>query len=82
MARITGFEEVAAGQDRLHSSVQCGFKIFSAAGAPILQLDTYGSDQRKFTGKISQSIQLDRKGAEELVAILERAFPDLRSGRA
>ena len=77
MARIASFEEVASGNDRLHADVQCGYKIFDYAGSRVLQLDTYGSDERKILGKVSQSVQVDREAAEELMRIIERAFPDL-----
>lgn len=40
-----------------------------------VQLDTYGSADRKLAQKVSQSIQLDREGALELLRIMETAFP-------
>ena len=41
----------------------------------MLQLETYGSDDRAIPGKVSQVIQLDEAGARELKRIIERAFP-------
>lgn len=43
----------------------------------IVQLDTYGSPEREIPNKISQSIQLDVKGARELIGILLETFPEL-----
>ncbi|WP_264158431.1 hypothetical protein [Janibacter indicus] len=42
-----------------------------------MQLETYGSAERKLTGKASQSIELDREAAAALVKILREAFPGL-----
>ena len=41
------------------------------------QIDTYGSENRQLKDKISQSIQLNRDMAIELVELLQREF-DLR----
>lgn len=43
-----------------------------------LHLSTFGSDDRQSDRKSSQSIQLDRKRAAELVEILLKAFPDIQ----
>ena len=77
MARISDFQEVASGDDRVHSDVLCGYKVFSASGSRMIQLDTYGSNEREFTGKVSQSIQFDRSAAERLLVIIESAFPGI-----
>ena len=79
MAKIASFEELAPGQGQIHSDVHCGFKIFTSRGSKVVQLDTYGSDSRQIHGKVSQSIQLDREGAENLLTILETAFPGISS---
>jgi hypothetical protein len=78
MARIVSFKELEAGKrSRPHTEVECGYAIVSVDGQTLLQLDTYGSDEREIPGKVSQSIQLDRSAAERLGQILERAFPGL-----
>ncbi|WP_269714632.1 hypothetical protein [Caulobacter sp. NIBR2454] len=41
---------------------------------PLLQIDTYGSDERAFPGKLSQTFQLDRQSAFELWNVLGREF--------
>ena len=41
-----------------------------------LQIDTYGSAERKLVGKKSQSIRLTTEAIAELKAILARHFPD------
>jgi hypothetical protein len=47
-------------------------------GGCLLQLDTYGSDERQIPGKVSQSLQFDEHAAQELFSILRRAFPGLK----
>ncbi len=42
-----------------------------------MQLDTYGSEARKLHGKVSQSLQVDRARAVQLVEVLMLAFPGL-----
>lgn len=78
MARIVEFHEVTAETNRIHDGVECGYRMFSESGVRVLQLDTYGSSHRAKPGKVSQSIQLDEEGAEQLARIIFRAFPGLR----
>ncbi len=78
MARITDFHEVALDSSKVHEGVSCGWRVFSSAGQRILQLDTYGSEARKFPGKVSQSIQLDEAAARDVMAILLTAFPSVK----
>jgi hypothetical protein len=77
MARIAKYEQLANGNDKVHGPVLAGWKIFDAGGARLVQLDTYGSPDRQFRGKVSQSVQLDEASAVELVKILKRAFPGM-----
>ena len=80
MARITSFEELETEeQPRRHTAVECGYRILRPGDETLVQLDTYGSRQRKIPGKVSQSIQLDRTAAETLIEILRKAFPDLHA---
>lgn len=51
--------------------------VGDSSGEPIVQIDTYGSDQRKLRGKSRQSIQVDREMAKQLVEVLRRAYPGL-----
>lgn len=78
MARITSFTELESGTAKAHSTVDCGYKILTSPTGGLLQLDTYGSADRQFEGKVSQSIQLEEEAAKELLHILLRSFPSLR----
>jgi 5-methylcytosine-specific restriction protein B len=40
----------------------------------LLQLSTYGSDERQSDKKVSQTLQLDEVAARELVEIISRVF--------
>lgn len=77
MAFIETFYPVTVARQVVHDPVECGWRAFIAEGRRILQLDTYGSNQRKSQGKVSQSLQVDKAGATELMRILREAFPGL-----
>ncbi|WPB91836.1 hypothetical protein [Streptomyces malaysiensis] len=77
MARVEEFHEINGDVQRLHGPVVCGYRSFVVDGRVIVQLDTYGSSERKIPNKVSQSIQLDVKGARELIGILIEVFPEL-----
>ncbi len=76
MALIRTFFHEPNNSSRVHSEVDCRVQLVTSAdGDRFIQLDTYGSDERKSEKKVSQSIQLDRTHARELVAIIEAVFP-------
>lgn len=78
MALISGFVPRPGAQGTFRSSVECGWAIREHAGKQYLHLETYGSNDRKIPGKVSQSLQLDESAARELLALLEKTFPSLR----
>lgn len=74
MAIIRRFESVESPK-RIHPTVvDCGFSVFVSHGAPYLQLQTYGSDNRATEKKVSQTIQLDRHAMLALLQILADAL--------
>lgn len=78
MALIRHFRALgAADRGRVHGEVDCGYATFVHQGTRYLQLDTYGSGERLFPGKVSQSIQLDENGARRLKELLTRTFGDI-----
>jgi hypothetical protein len=66
----------ARGSGRVHpTEVDCGWQIIRGTdGSELLQLSTYGSDQRMSEKKVSQTIQFDKHSAKQLVEILRREF--------
>lgn len=81
MAFVESYIETVGDTSRIHGPVECGWRVFEIDGRRILQLDTYGSRDRQLPGKVSQTLQLDRAGAEELVRIMTHAFPGLELPR-
>ena len=75
MARIGRFEKTTSDRGRLHrTEVECGYAVLNFGGKRYLQLETYGSSDRKIPGKVSQTLQLDAERAAELEKILRLAF--------
>jgi len=50
------------------------YTVFERDGRVLIQIDSYGREEREIPGKKSQSIQLDRDGAHALYTILKREF--------
>jgi hypothetical protein len=78
MALIRSFVEKPRGSISWRSEVECGFTIGHRGDLRVLHLETYGSGSRQIPGKVSQSLEIDKAGAEELIRILHRAFPGTR----
>lgn len=74
MGRITSFQRQPSTAGRPHSEVECGWHVVHADGGQIVQIDTFGSSDRKNPGKVSQSIQLGARAAQEIMAILREVF--------
>lgn len=77
MAFISKFAPSSSERHTRHSECDCGWRVTERDGVQVVQLDTYGSTERKIAGKVSQSLQLDRSGAKDLVEILRSAFPGI-----
>ena len=76
MAVITSFEHVKGTNPARHRT-EVDAKDFIFGGGrdgPIVQINTYGSAEREFPDKVSQTIQLDRKAAEILWKILGQEY--------
>jgi uncharacterized protein (DUF1810 family) len=78
MALVTSLEPSQKERTTVHRPTRCLYAIVEGdAGQRYLQLDTLGSEERQFTEKVSQSVQFDRKAAEQLLQLLRQTFPDL-----
>ena len=77
MARIRNIE-IGPPKGQLHrTSVDAIVRIFGqGADGPVVQIDTFGSQDREIPGKLSQTIQLDRRAALQLTKILKDAYGD------
>jgi hypothetical protein len=78
MALIREITELQRARQHVQGVVDCTYSVFTSGGARYLQLDTYGSPDRATPGKVSQTLQFDAAGAEQLLKLLQRVFPELR----
>jgi hypothetical protein len=72
VALITSFERSdAKNLSRHKTDVSARVFVFGdGSSGPLLQISTYGSADRVFPGKVSQTVQLDRQAATALWKIL------------
>lgn len=59
------------------TEVDCEYTTVDGPQGTLLHLSTFGSDDRASKRKSSQSLQLDRALAQELVKIIEATFPGI-----
>ena len=75
MALIKHLDQINMDRNRVHGAVEATYTVFRGDhGKRYLQIDTYGSPHRVFTGSKSQSIQFDEDSIRELKTILDREF--------
>ncbi len=75
MARIAGFRPISKERTQLHAAIEAGYLTFTDDGlGTVFQIDTTGSENRQNPGRLSQTLQLDRAAAIQLVSLLTRAF--------
>lgn len=75
MARIRSLTQ-AKSDGRIHpTEVDCTWQVtHSDGGVAYLTLSTYGSDTRASKPKVSQTLQMDRELAQQLVGVLTVTF--------
>ena len=74
MALVRKFEHKHMERNSLHDEISATYTVFDYDDRSFIQIDTYGRDTRALPGKKSQTVQLDRKAAEQLFEILKRTF--------
>lgn len=77
MALIRSFHTSSQHIRRHQTEVDYEHTVVGSGTDRVLHLSTFGSDARASNPKSSQSIQLDRERAQELVRIIHHAFPNL-----
>ncbi|WP_064063246.1 hypothetical protein [Rhodococcus gordoniae] len=78
MARIRSIDAGTQKVQAHPTEVDCFYNIIDDNDGPrLLHLSTFGSDYRQSKPKSSQSIQLDRDMAVQLIEVLLKAFPDI-----
>ena len=75
MALIQHLEQKTPETKSVHRTVEASYFIVTdAEGNKYLQIETYGSADRKIKGKTSQAIQFDKESASQLFDILKQEF--------
>jgi len=77
MALVSSLEHVRKERQIVHGATRCLVSVFEVNGNWFIQLDTYGSDSREQPGKVSQSVQFDKRAAAQLLKLIRDTFPDL-----
>lgn len=77
MAIIRSLSKGTSVVARHPSSVDATYQVISDATGTLLHVSTYGSDDRMSPPKVSQTLQLDRTVAMQLLAVLREAFPGI-----
>lgn len=77
MAVVKEFFQDIANAKRHPTVVECGWQVVRDGNETLLQLSTYGSDQRASGKKVSQTLQFDREALSDLIKIARDTFPDL-----
>lgn len=74
LVRSDKIEKVEKFRNSVHNLTIATYCIFEEGGNKYFQMDTYGSNERVMTEKVSQSIQFDKSMAIKLVEILRKEF--------
>lgn len=75
MALINSLVKGFKSNQSIHGATESTFYIVTNLnGDKYLQIDTYGSSDRKIPGKVSQSLQFSPKAIADLKLILEQNF--------
>jgi hypothetical protein len=74
MALIRSFNLKGRERYSVHDEIEADYFSFERDGRILQQIDTHGRSTRENPGKQSQTIQLDREGAEALFKILKSEF--------
>jgi hypothetical protein len=75
MAWVRSVERKEGEGRRQPTEVVAFVKVFETQdSSPIIQIDTFGSEDRKNPGKQSQTLQFGREAAKELFDLLKQTY--------
>ena len=75
MATVRRLDHVVLDREGHHKDVECTYSIVvDDQGNRCLQIDTYGSKERKMPGKKSQSIRFAPEAIKQLKMVLAETF--------
>ena len=71
MALVDSLKLGFKDKEQIHQRTECSYFIITdRLGKKILQIDTYGSENRAIPGKVSQSIQFSSHALQQLKEII------------
>jgi len=75
VARIRKLSQETSSTSQVHPTVvDCRWQVVPNGDSVLFQMSTYGSDERESQPKVSQTIQLDKEIAAELLTHLRETF--------
>lgn len=77
MARVRTVSERATSGRPHRTEVDCDWSRVNSPAGPLLQIASFGSDDRQIPGKVSQTLQFDRDAALALRVAIDAVFPNL-----
>ncbi|MBN9608212.1 MAG: hypothetical protein BGO26_20730 [Actinobacteria bacterium 69-20] len=77
MAVVRTFNRTNANSSLYPTEVDAEWTIIASDTSKLLQISTFGSDDRASRRKVSQAIQFDREMAQLLKAAIESTFPGI-----
>lgn len=76
MARIDSesLQKIVKQRNSVHAKVNTTYSIVHDSGEKLIQIDTYGTNDRVMRGIVSQSLQIDRDTAQKLIEVFKKEF--------
>jgi hypothetical protein len=75
MAMVTSLERDDRDFKSAHpTKLVAKYLVAKKSGMRVLQINTYGSNDRDVPGKLSQTLQFNEQSARELFDVLQREF--------
>ncbi|MGH4125497.1 MAG: methionyl-tRNA formyltransferase [Clostridium sp.] len=74
LIKVNELKKMDKTRNNVHKVTNGTYTVFLDGGNKYFQLDTYGSENREMTEKISQSFQFDSETARFLVNLLVKEF--------
>jgi hypothetical protein len=76
MAIIRKLQPRPLEKDSRHTETDGTYSLLTdSEGSKVLQIDSYGSEHRRYPDKVSQSMRFSKEALEQLKSILREHFP-------
>ena len=72
LIKINNLDKIVKERNSIHKETSATYNVFKINSKLYFQIDTYGSEDRKEKGKVSQCLQLDRETGIELISIIKK----------